>query len=281
VDGVLFDRKQATLLRYPGGKTGGYVVPKTVTSIGAEAFADSAQLTSVVVGDSVTNIGSGAFRWSTRLGNVRIGDNVTVLGEGAFQGCRNLTNVTVGRSVATIKGFCFSYCPRLTSFDIPDSVTSLGIYAFEYCTGLNQITVGGHLARISFHAFAGCTNLKGAYFQGYPPSLDSQEPVFSPDTTVYYLPEIPAWGKSFGGSPTAEWKPQLNSSDAGFGMGTNQFGFNGSWAKDKTVIVEVCEDIVNPTWSAVATNVLATGSFSFGDKEWRRYPARFYRVRSP
>jgi hypothetical protein len=33
-NGVLFDKKQTTLVEYPGGKRGSYVIPGTVTNIG-------------------------------------------------------------------------------------------------------------------------------------------------------------------------------------------------------------------------------------------------------
>jgi hypothetical protein len=38
VEGVLFDKSQATILEYPGGRTGSYQVPDTVRLIGEEAF---------------------------------------------------------------------------------------------------------------------------------------------------------------------------------------------------------------------------------------------------
>jgi hypothetical protein len=34
VEGVLFDKSQSTLIQYPGGKTGGYTIPSSVTSMG-------------------------------------------------------------------------------------------------------------------------------------------------------------------------------------------------------------------------------------------------------
>ena len=38
VDGVLFNLNQTRLIQYPSGKTGGYVIPNSVTSIGVSAF---------------------------------------------------------------------------------------------------------------------------------------------------------------------------------------------------------------------------------------------------
>ncbi len=58
LNGVLFDKAQATLIQFPGGLTGSYYIPSSVTSIGTEAFEDSIYLTSVNIPDSVRSIGS-------------------------------------------------------------------------------------------------------------------------------------------------------------------------------------------------------------------------------
>lgn len=61
VGGVLFNSAQDTLLTYPAGLAGDYVIPATVTAIGASAFIYAKGLTSVKIPTSVTNIGSYAF----------------------------------------------------------------------------------------------------------------------------------------------------------------------------------------------------------------------------
>src|SRR5881394_2142475 len=47
VDGVLFDKSQTTLFRYPGGRTGSYAIPNGVTGIEYKAFTDCNNLSSV------------------------------------------------------------------------------------------------------------------------------------------------------------------------------------------------------------------------------------------
>jgi hypothetical protein len=61
VDGVLFNKLQDTLTRYPAGKTGAYIVPNSVTAIESGAFSVCINLTSVTIGSSVTSIGLFAF----------------------------------------------------------------------------------------------------------------------------------------------------------------------------------------------------------------------------
>ncbi|MGH7971662.1 MAG: leucine-rich repeat domain-containing protein, partial [Limisphaerales bacterium] len=117
-DGVLFDKNQTTLVEFPVGKAGSYVIASTVTSIGDGAFLFCPNLTSVTMPDTVTNIG-----------------------DFAFSNCAGLTNVTIANNVANIGSYAFLNCGSLTSALIPRSVTSIGDEAFGGCLGLKTIGV--------------------------------------------------------------------------------------------------------------------------------------------
>ena len=82
------------------GTGGDVVIPEThnglpVTSIGANAFYDCRDLTSVTIPDSVTSIGGSAFDNCISLTSVTIPDSVTSIGNSAFQGCASLTSITI------------------------------------------------------------------------------------------------------------------------------------------------------------------------------------------
>ncbi len=66
LNGVLFDKAQATLIQFPGGLSGSYTVPSNVTSIGDYAFG-SCFLKSITIPKSVTNIGERAFAYCNYL----------------------------------------------------------------------------------------------------------------------------------------------------------------------------------------------------------------------
>jgi hypothetical protein len=94
VGGVLFDKSKDTLIQYPGGKTGSYTTPYTVTTIGGAAFYDC-RATSVIISNAVTTIGYSAFYNCTGLTSVTIGSSVTTIGDYAFATCTGLTEIHV------------------------------------------------------------------------------------------------------------------------------------------------------------------------------------------
>jgi hypothetical protein len=63
LNGVLFDKSQATLIEYPGGLGGSYTIPNSVTNIGDDAFDGCTGLTNVIIGNSVISIGEYAFAY--------------------------------------------------------------------------------------------------------------------------------------------------------------------------------------------------------------------------
>ena len=121
----------------------------------------------------------------------------------------------------------------------------------------------------------------GVCFRGNVAGVGSYPFPYADKVTVYYLPGTTGWGPTFGGRPTALWQPQVQTTDASFGVRTNQFGFNIMWASGMVVAVDACTDLANPIWSPLQTNTLSADTLYFSDPEWTNYPARFYRLRSP
>lgn len=94
------------------------VIPVGVASIGANAFYECENLTSIIIPGSVTNIG-----------------------EDAFFRCYGLTHVTLSEGITNIETFAFRNCTGLTSLTIPNSVTSIGDKVFLGCENLTSITL--------------------------------------------------------------------------------------------------------------------------------------------
>ena len=128
LDGVLFNKDLTMLWQCPGGRSGGYAVPGSVTSIGFAAFKGCTSLTSVAIPSSVTNIWHAAFNACTKLTAVVIPSSVSGLGSDAFMSCLSLTNVTIPASITSIEPGTFLDCGSLPNVTIPGSVTNWANY---------------------------------------------------------------------------------------------------------------------------------------------------------
>ena len=110
--GVLYDKKQTSIIKCPPTKKGALTIPSSVTTIADGAFYDCSELTSITIPAGVTTIG----------------DN-------AFSSCTGLTSITIPASVTRIGRNAFFFCSALKSITIPASVTNIGTGAFYGCPG--------------------------------------------------------------------------------------------------------------------------------------------------
>lgn len=149
-DSVLFNKDGTSLIRFPEGRRGPYVVPAGTVHIADEAFFDCY---------GVTRIGMPA--------------SVSSMGASVFEGCISLTAIEVDAasvSYASQGGVLFSqtfetllrYPPNKagSSYTVPYGVTCIGDGAFEGCTGLKEITIPGSVTSIGETAFEGCEALE-------------------------------------------------------------------------------------------------------------------------
>jgi len=223
-DGVLFDKKKTSLLMYPGGKTGNYVIPGGITKISTSAFGNCTNLTGVTIPESVTNIEPNAFGGCDKLTAIEVTAANPVYSSSADGVLFNkdkskLVRYPTGKAgsyvipdgVTSIEGRAFSLCTNLTDVTIPDSVAMIcddGV--FWKCFGLARVVIGEGIRSIGKNAFEQCYNLTSVLFRGDAPKGDADLSMFSytdkNKATVYYLPTTKGWGKEFGGRPTAVWE---------------------------------------------------------------------------
>ena len=150
LDGVLFNKDQTTLIECPVARSGSYVIPNTVVSIGSMAFEDRRNLTSVTIPTSVISIGDYAFQDCFALTSVAIPNSVTSVGDYAFYSCYGLTNVTIGNSVTNIGESAFALC-SITSLVIPDSITS--VKPSSFAGSLTSVTIGSGITNLELSSF--------------------------------------------------------------------------------------------------------------------------------
>ena len=94
-----------------------------VTSIGAYAFVDCANLADVTIPESVTSIGENAFNHCEGLDYIEIPDGVTIIGDRAFVGCFGLTEISIPASVTHIGDYAFGRCFSLSAISVSKNNT--------------------------------------------------------------------------------------------------------------------------------------------------------------
>lgn len=117
-DGVLFDKDQKTLMRFPAGKSGSYayVIPNSVDSIGEYAFQNCTGMSSVTIPKSLKSIG-----WN------------------GFDNCSGLTSIT---SNAVTPPDCGEGNDRFDKVDkdIPVNVPEGSVEAYKEAPGWSEFT---------------------------------------------------------------------------------------------------------------------------------------------
>jgi hypothetical protein len=277
--GVLFNYSRTTLVDFPGGLGGSYMIPNSVTNIGVKAFYWCVNVTNISLPDSVISVGDLAFSDCLDLTSVTIPNSVTSIGVGAFAACRSLKSILIPNSITNIADIVFE-STGLTNLIIPDGVVSIGDSVFSGCSSLNSVTIPASVVSIKEFAFESCSNLKNVFFKGNAPAITAV--IFPGDNaaTAYYLPQATGWGASYGGIPTVLWNAQAQTNNRHIGVQTNQFSFNITGTTNIPVVVEACTNL-GGAWVPLQSVSLTNGSFYFSDPQWTNYPGRFYRLRSP
>ncbi|MBQ9531916.1 MAG: leucine-rich repeat domain-containing protein [Eubacterium sp.] len=172
-NGVLFNKKKTRLILYPATKTAKtYTVPKTVTTIGKNAFNNAkitkanlpsklkkidngafsrAALTEIKVPSKVTTIGARAYE-DTRINKLSLPKSVTSLGYESFRYNWDLTSVDLSKtSLKAIKKRTFDGT-SVKSVKLPNKLETIGEEAF-IGTPLKKITIPSSVKTIKSYAF--------------------------------------------------------------------------------------------------------------------------------
>lgn len=179
-----------------------FAVPASVTTIGANAFKDCANLKEVTFAEDavINNINTAAFA-DCGIESLSLPESVKTIQNEAFRNCTALTEVNLGKGASTISPTSFLYCENLEAINVdrangkysssdgilltadketlvifpegkanenftllPPSLKTIGEKAFYYSKKLTNVTIPNKVTAINSRAFGLCENLKTVTF---------------------------------------------------------------------------------------------------------------------
>ncbi|MDE6635339.1 MAG: leucine-rich repeat domain-containing protein, partial [Lachnospiraceae bacterium] len=162
VDGVIYGKKDKSVVAWPAGRAEAAVLGRNVRKIYDYAFA-GAHITSIAMEGQVKYIGEKAFAKSmiTQASMPLSGNSKKVQWcSGAFKECRMLVKVVFPDKSFSSNQICFHNCTSLREVVLPDTMTELSDGMFIGCTALESITVPKLITKIPAACFYKCSGLK-------------------------------------------------------------------------------------------------------------------------
>lgn len=147
-----------------GTKISGDIKLPNLTSLGDNAFRNTAITSVDLSGSSIASIGSHTFNNCDSLISVTLPDTVKSIGSNAFAGSALLESIVLPNGIETISGGAFSSCPKLTAINLPSSIKTIGDSAF-YGVKMTGSFVLPNVESIGMHAFRE-TNITSIDFTG-------------------------------------------------------------------------------------------------------------------
>ena len=108
---------------------------------------------------SVTSIGNNAFEMCTSLSSITVPGTVSTIEDNAFSCCYNLRTVTLSEGVVRLGNYAFFNCNMLTSVSLPSTLNEIGSRAFQQCESLSSITIPRGVQTVKYGAFGYCRSL--------------------------------------------------------------------------------------------------------------------------
>lgn len=142
------------------------VIPDVITVMGAAAFADCAQLTSITFSANVHDIPNRAFRGCTALKTLDLPEGISSVGHSAFRGCTALNKLVIPTSMRTLGTYSFEGCIVLDDLTISPGLTTIGSSSFKNCSRLASVAIPSSVKTIEAGAFWDCVSLSSVRFAG-------------------------------------------------------------------------------------------------------------------
>ena len=107
------------------------VMPDTITTLWAGAFAECKKLESVVFSKNLKIMYDSSFLNCTSLKSIVLPDRLEEVGISVFRGCSSLSSVTFGKGPLYLNLYSFKDCTALKKITIPRNVDRIFSWAFD------------------------------------------------------------------------------------------------------------------------------------------------------
>ena len=203
--------------------SGDVIVPETldgytITALGAGAFENLPNITSITIPNTITYISSNCVYGCAKLKTIYVPASVTQIGENAFfSSCTSLENIFVdsqNQHYTSVDGILYNKdktvlmtCPnakKFESFTVPYGVTTIADSAFEFHEELTTLIMPQTVTKVERFAFFSCINLSNVTFSKNLSviemsafgSCDLSGLLTLPDSLTYL--EFSAFGSNYG-----------------------------------------------------------------------------------
>ena len=140
-------------------------------TIGAYAFANCYNATSITIPSQTTSIGEGVCNSCYSLTSIEFPEAITVIPKVSFAYCISLTEIALPQATAAIEDHAFDQCENLTTiypsnqtkienqYYFSNALKTIGVSAFRDNKAVETIIVPSSVTRIENYAFNGCEGL--------------------------------------------------------------------------------------------------------------------------
>ncbi len=170
IDGVLFNKAEKALVRYPAGREDTeYTIPDGITTVGRFAFLGTQNLEIISIPNTVQTIGDGAFLQMSFLETVNLApDHPTLAIEAGVLYSKperaliapvtSMNRCLIPEGIVRINEYAFHGYYYIDTVQTPSTLKEIGGHAFEN-SGVKRLLLSEGLESIGDYAFKACINL--------------------------------------------------------------------------------------------------------------------------
>ena len=124
-----------------------FEIPKTIQTIGVEAFKGTALL-AINLPSGLKSIGDSAFYGLAAPSVLILPEGLEEIGGSAFYGCASITEVEIPMGVERLEASTFASCAKLVKVVLPASLTSINGTAFSNDAAIRSVSLSGDLGAV-------------------------------------------------------------------------------------------------------------------------------------